>query len=83
MRALGFAHGEARDVELGRICASCAEPFSRAHEMPVLCEFCWRRATPEEREGFVRATHPESTANYFATRARRRRAARQTEQENR
>lgn len=74
MSTLGFAHDEARDVELGRVCAHCMEPFVRANGRPASCSHCYRRLDAAERDATPLTEHDESTATFFANRARARRA---------
>jgi hypothetical protein len=81
-RTIGIAHDVARRVELGQSCASCDEPFVKAHGFPVACEYCWPKLSLEERTTIRRATEPEATANHFRTEARKRRKANQENNEN-
>lgn len=73
MSVLGFAHDEARDVELGRVCCSCHEPFTQAHGEAVACRFCHRRMSEAERAAIPVAIHEEATSAEFKRRARKKR----------
>lgn len=77
-RTISIAHDVARRVELGQSCASCDEPFVKAHGVPVACEYCWPKLTLEERTTICRATEPEATATHFRNEAKRRKAAKES-----
>lgn len=73
------AHDIARRIELGMACAHCDEPFTKANHRPASCSYCFRRLDKDERESTPLSEHPEATGEYFANRARKRRASQEND----
>lgn len=79
MTTLGYSHEDARNVELGRVCASCGDDFVRGHDRPVVCEYCARQyAAAHEIPPHPVATHPLTTPELFKARARARRTTKES-----
>lgn len=70
MATLGYAHDDARRVELGIICADCGDAeFMRASNEKVCCAFCKRRGSE-----YPMSQYEERSKVEFANIARKRRA---------
>ena len=66
----------ARALADGSACVECQSEFVKAHGYPVLCRYCFRRLTPNQREGAKLATHLEVDVAYHQARARHERKRR-------
>lgn len=69
---VGIAHDAARAVLLGIQCASCDEPFMKAHQEPVHCSTCYRM---QEVPLYPRAIYEEQTREFFKREARKKKAS--------
>jgi protein-arginine kinase activator protein McsA len=43
-------------IEAGEICGNCGDTFEESQGKSALCSDCWKKATPDQRDGLIEAT---------------------------
>ena len=52
--------GEIADDNIdGACCSWCGVYFEASHGYPVVCDTCWKEATPAQRKGIQKTIHKE------------------------